>query len=60
MKSSPRNPGAERISNEIPDPPPERDKGLRGPVEGEADTFSAKLAIPVTPTADESPANDDR
>ncbi|WP_342374961.1 hypothetical protein NVS55_27045 [Myxococcus stipitatus] len=59
MKPSPRNPGAERISDEIPDPPPERDRGLRAPVE-EADSFSAKLAIPVTPTPDETPANDDR
>ncbi|MFY1828727.1 hypothetical protein ACN47A_22595 [Myxococcus fulvus] len=45
--SSSRMPGI--IAHEIPDPPPERDRGLRAPTEEAPDALSAKPPVPQPP-----------
>ncbi|NTX01327.1 hypothetical protein HUA74_04705 [Myxococcus sp. CA051A] len=49
------------VAQEIPDPPPEKDRGLRAPTGEEATpVFSARLSLPPPPPADEPAANDER
>ncbi|NVJ23494.1 MULTISPECIES: hypothetical protein [Myxococcus] len=58
--SSSGKPGTDIIAQEIPDPPPERDRGLRAPGEEATPVFSAKLSIPPPPPAESSTVSDER
>lgn len=58
--SSSGKPGTDIIAQEFPDPPPERDRGLRAPGEEATPVFSAKLSIPTSPPAESSTGSDER
>ncbi|MCK8500588.1 hypothetical protein [Myxococcus fulvus] len=47
--SNSRMPGL--IAHEIPDPPPERDRGLRAPTEEAPEALSAKPSVPQPPAS---------
>ncbi|MCP3100111.1 hypothetical protein LZ198_14640 [Myxococcus sp. K15C18031901] len=42
LKSNTRPPEEDRIAHEIPDPPPEKDRGLRAPGPTESSAFTVK------------------
>ncbi|MBZ4398839.1 hypothetical protein OWM54_34600 [Myxococcus sp. MISCRS1] len=47
--SNSRMPGL--IAHEIPDPPPERDRGLRAPTEEAPEALSARPSVPQPPAS---------